>query len=293
MKIPGVLLVWALSATLVQAQPWPDSIQVPASRTEVYSRQDIKKPSPYTPVREADIIFEKTVWRMVDMEEKANQPLYYPTTPMGRYRSLIRTIMDAVEADSLTVYAPQGFGNEFVTPLTRAQALEAMGAGSVTEKIYDIDETRDTVIFKTPQYEQVQRLLIKEVHMFNKTSSRMEVRITGLCPIRVIPREVYDQEMEAVTGETEKAMRQTFWVFLPDARDILASQPVMNRQNDAASLSYDDFLLQRRYSGLIYAISNMYNNRPISEFFKGEDALREARRLEEALFNWEQDLWEY
>jgi len=37
----------------------------------------------------------------------------------------------------------------------------------------------------------------------------------------------------------------------------------------------------------------MYNNRPISEFFKGEDALREARRLEEALFNWEQDLWEY
>lgn len=261
-------------------------------KSEVYHREINKNPAPYNTIREADVLFEKTVWRMIDMEQKPNQALYYPTVQMGRFKNLIHTIMDAVEQDSLTVYSPLGFGNEFNVPLTKQQALEAMGAGTVTEKVYDINETRDTVLYKTPQYEQIQRLLIKEIYLFNKASSRMEVRVVGFCPIRVIPRDVYDEEMATTTGETESALRETFWVFMPEARNLLAGQSVMNRQNDAASLSYDDYFLQRRYNGLIYAISNMYNNRPISEYFNGKEALYEAQRLEEALYNWEQDLWE-
>ena len=34
---------------------------------------------PYTHLREADVAWEKRVWRDLDMREKINQQLYYPT----------------------------------------------------------------------------------------------------------------------------------------------------------------------------------------------------------------------
>ena len=34
---------------------------------------------PYTHLREADVSWEKRTWRRIDMREKTNQTLYYPT----------------------------------------------------------------------------------------------------------------------------------------------------------------------------------------------------------------------
>ena len=44
----------------------------------IYKRQHIKekKPIPYEPIREADIMWSKLVWRMIDLREKMNQPFY-------------------------------------------------------------------------------------------------------------------------------------------------------------------------------------------------------------------------
>ena len=37
----------------------------------------------------------------------------------------------------------------------------------------------------------------------------------------------------------------------------------------------------------------MYNNRNISDYLVGRDAMLESKRIEEKIFNYEQDLWEY
>ena len=45
-----------------------------------------RKPAPLPVVREADVIWSKTVWRIVDFREKANQHFYYPVADMqGRF----------------------------------------------------------------------------------------------------------------------------------------------------------------------------------------------------------------
>ncbi|MGE5448558.1 MAG: hypothetical protein ACM3PR_09340 [Bacteroidales bacterium] len=37
----------------------------------------------------------------------------------------------------------------------------------------------------------------------------------------------------------------------------------------------------------------MYNNRAISQYLSGKDAMLESRRIENDLFDYEQNLWEY
>lgn len=41
-----------------------------------------KRMIPYTPVREADVVWSKRVWSSIDLREKINHPLYYPLDEM-------------------------------------------------------------------------------------------------------------------------------------------------------------------------------------------------------------------
>jgi hypothetical protein len=86
---------------------------------------------------------------------------------------------------------------------------------------------------------------------------------------------------------------QTMWIYMTEARPILSRHPIFNRFNDAQNQSFDDFFMQNRYDGHIYQISNVYNNRSISEYASGLDVMYEAQRIENDIFDWEQDLWEY
>jgi len=50
-------------------------------KTEVYEKEHIPKkdPLPYPFVREGDVMWEKVVWRIINLREKLNHPLYFPT----------------------------------------------------------------------------------------------------------------------------------------------------------------------------------------------------------------------
>jgi gliding motility associated protien GldN len=141
--------------------------------------------------------------------------------------------------------------------------------------------------------DQVSRLMIKEKWFFDRRYSTMQVRIIGICPMKVSMRMIEDP----VTGEeinTGDISRQPlFWVYYPEIRYYLAKQEVFNPLNDAQRVSYDDLLSQRRFSSYIYKMSNVHDNRNITEYAKGMDAMFEAERLKYQLFEFEHDLWEY
>jgi hypothetical protein len=63
--------------------------------------------------------------------------------------------------------------------------------------------------------------------------------------------------------------------------------------NDAQRISFDDLFMQRRFGSTITGESNVYNDRPISDYQIGKFTLFEAERIKTELFNFEHDLWEY
>jgi len=259
------------------------------AKIEVYRKENIpfKKPIPFPYVREADVTQQWTVWRMIMLNEKQNLVLYYPTANIGSRMNLINILLKGIESGELKAYDPNDDHNEFAREISMAEIDQYFGAKIDTIEVSDeygnmVRQIRET----GRKTDEIKRLLIKEHWYFDRKHSVLNCRVVGICPIRVYLRDGADED-------SRPEMMKTMWIYMPEARNILARHPVYNRFNDAQNISFDDFFMQNRYDGMIYKISNVYNNREINEYASGLDALYEAQRLHYEIFDWEQDLWEY
>lgn len=260
--------------------------------TEVYTREHIpnKAPVPYAYVREADVMWAKDIYRIIDLKQKQNLPLYYPTKPINDRYNLVQLILWGIDNEGIRAFSIDDAKNEFTIPLDRTRIDDAFGAGTEVIKKLDVNTGMyvDTTMQNDRKTDEVKQLLIKEKWFFDRNHSVMNVRIVGICPIRVYYR-TDDQGLP-----TDLIMkRQTLWVYFPEIRPLLARHEIFNNNNDAQRISFDDYFMQRRFNGYIFAESNVYENRWINSYALGMDALLEADKIKDYLFTMEHDLWEY
>ena len=276
----------------------------------IYEKKHVenKRTPAYPHIREADIMWSKTVWRIIDFREKKNLMLYYPTRVyeneggyslrrLDKRRNLVQVLYDAARpvpdsgrspldnGQRISVYDPFGtteFQIEFQDTIDFLRTLDALpdtsmvpdpNTGNMIQKIVPPE-------LKT---EDIKQLLVKELWFFDKQRSTLDVRIIGLCPIRIY--------YHPVTGNL--TIEEAFWVYYPEARQILANAPVYFPENDANELSFADVFEKRLFSSYIVRESNTYDNRSIMQYTEGKESLYEAKRIEEKIFNFEQDLWSY
>ena len=253
-----------------------------------YKQSDIyeKKPMPLATVREADIFWSKKVWRIVDLREKMNIPLYYPTREMDGRINLISLLLKGIENAQITPYDAQS-DDDFKIPMSYAQVKERFGAKATTqEKInFDTGEREQVQVQGEVRANEVKQYMLKEEWYFDKQTSALHVRILGICPIRE-----YVREGDA-SGQVQR--QKLFWVYFPEARPLLATNLALNPYNAARQQSFDDVFIKRMFSSYIVKESNIYNNRDISAYLAGKEAMLESKKIEEEIFNFEQDLWEY
>lgn len=264
----------------------------------IYVKEHVpaRKPVPYHHIREADMMWTKMIWRMLDLKEKINHPLYFPINSIrienSRY-SLITLLLESIDAGDLEVYDD----DEFTQPLTIATIDEKFDAVESTTFVEDEQGNMiEQKVKGSRNYGEVSKLLMKEVWYFDKQRAKLEVRIVALCPVRMAPPKKVIGEEESVSDagdEPELTMKKMFWVYFLAARPILANHEVFNANNDAERRTYDDIFFKRRFSSYIFNETNVYENRVISEFKKGLDALLESERIKDWMFKIEHDLWEF
>lgn len=242
-----------------------------------------RTPIPYAQLREADLMYEKWIWRTIDVREKINHPFYYPLEPANNRANLLKTVMDAIQEGSITAYSSRD--DEFSVPMTKEEVL-LIGQRKDTIQIPDLNDPNilhDTVIEQKLEAKDILEWQLKEIWFFDKQKSIMDVRIIGICPVRY----VYDK----TSGEF-KGKQQMFWIYFPEARNVFAKFETFNRFNDSERRTWDDVFWKRYFSSFITKESNPYDRR-IEEYKIGMDALIEADQIKHNLINIEVDLWDY
>lgn len=286
LKLLGLLLFF--SANLLIAQT-PDPIMMESGETvtpteeeepptdDITDKRTIEtvRVLAYDPVREADIFWEKRIWRVIDIREKMNHPFAYPERPF------FSILQDAAEAGEINVYSVE---DDKFTHRLPAEEVASMGASIDTVTTFDpvTYEEKQQIVRNELNPEDIKRYRVKEVWFFDEETSRMQVRILGIAPL-------LDVKDDNGNFKYEKVM---FWVYYPEAREVLAREKVFTAGNDAAPITWEGLFEMRYFSSYIYKESNVHDRR-LQEYVQGLDLLLEADKIKQSIFNFEHDLWEY
>jgi gliding motility associated protien GldN len=256
--------------------------------TAVAEAQNYKKPVPYPYVREADVMWTKRVWQVIDLREKFNQTLYYPLSTTGTRESLFEIIKQGVlpreGVPALAAYS--SLDGEFKT---RVKPDELKRIFSKSDTVYgpDInDPTRyvNTVVNEELSAADIRQYWIQEEWFFDKQRSVMDVRILAIMPVI----EKKNEQGDAM------GMAATFWVSFAELRPLLAQHNIFNTHNEAQPLSYDDLFIKRMYSCYIIKEDNPAD-RMIAEYTGGNtlNSLLEGEAIKNKIMFKEQDMWQH
>jgi len=231
----------------------------------------------YNLIDDRDILWSKIVYEYIDLDEKLNFPLLFPTydDPNERIRkSLWRVIRENIIDGKITkIY--QGDEDNFNYPMTNLEAKEKISI--------QLEFADGSSIPKEVESTDISGYKIKGMWYFDKKIGEMRYRLLGLMPVG-----------EDVKQDEELDDRNTnlFWIWYPSIREVLHAAEVYNDKNNATRISFDQLLVSRRFNSYIYKEDNMYGNRFIKDYKKpGLESILESERIKKEILDFEQDMW--
>ncbi|MDC6351257.1 gliding motility protein GldN [Zeaxanthinibacter sp. PT1] len=264
-------------------------------KTEAQIAADNDTPLQYGYVDDRDILWSKTIWEVIDLDERVNFPLYYPldTINIGSdRRSLYDVLIKHIKTGELTdVYV-----DSYFTEKRKFSDLEAtLKKVDTTDLGYEQINAGEQL---SPEYinrreltaADIEEYRIKGIWYFDKRQGELKYRLLGIAPVAPDVNFIDDESMAP-----EDALVELFWVWFPSAREILHKAKVFNQRNSAQPISFDMLLNARRFNGVIYKEDNVHGDREIDQYI-AENALfqlLESQRINEAIRDREQDMWAY
>jgi gliding motility associated protien GldN len=265
----------------------PDQI---GKKSDAQMNSDNDKPLPYGYVDDRDVLFGKTVWEVIDLDERVNFPMYYPVDEsLGDNRkSLYSVLVAGIRDGKITEVYDSSY---FTTKKTLKDIESSLVKVDTTDG--GIDQINAGIAL-SDQF--IKRTELKAIDVdgykivgrwyFDKRQGELKYRMLGICPI--IP-DVFTM------GQEVKDYIDLFWVFFPSVRDVLHESYAFNDKNSSAPISFDHLLNARRFSATIYQEENVQGDREVSDYIKenAQMQLLESERIKEKIRNFEQDMWSY
>ena len=245
-------------------------------------------------VHESYLMWKKTLWRRIDLNEKQNKPFF------ARNRELSKIIIDAVQEGVLIPYLNDSVNDENV--MSREEFIERMKQDVVEEEDefddfgddpFGDDPFAETEIEGTPEPELIPKrefsiFEIKEDLYFDRVHSRIYFDIQAVS--FYLPGDSFYN-----LAGFEKQVASFRFI---DLYNLFKSMPKdaiwYNENNVAQHKNLGDAFLLRLFKGVIVKLANADDVR-ITELFDDsrKSGIMASIKIEQELMDWESNLWEY
>ena len=237
-------------------------------------------PIPYGYVDDRDVMWSKVVWEFVDLNQKINLPYYFPidtTNISPDRRSLFDTLVKGIRQGKIE----DAYSDSFFTSKITQDEIES--------RLVNVREENGYTDTYNLQAEDIGGYMLKGMWYFDKRQGEMKYRLLAIAPMGK------DVQSIGVEGVEDESLYELFWVFFPSVREVLHDSKVFNPMNASHPISYDHLLNARRFSSVIVREENIYGNRAIADYVRGNSLfqLLEADKIKEDIRNREIDMWNY
>ena len=220
-------------------------------------------PLEYANIEENDILWSRVVYEFIDLNEKLNFPLLFPTNDeqnkIGRksiWRVLKEYIVNKIEEDpsgkNLEIYKFDEFSSK--DKLSTNEIKDLMSYELISRK------TGTQTLYVNSS--EIGGYNIKGIWYFDKKYSELKYRLLGIQPVGANTEDLKNGVQNPNLGSPY------FWIWYPSVREELNNHLVFNDRNSNNRISFDDLLINRRFSSFIYKYNNIYGDREIKDYIK-------------------------
>jgi len=198
-------------------------------------------PLEYGYVDKRDVLWAKTTWETIDLDERINFPLYYPidTVNIGAdRRALYDVLLSNVKNGKIQKIYADSYFTETRTLSDLDGTLSKIDTLDLGYEQFNAGEQVD------PQYIEITTIgaadiseyKIRGYWYFDKRQGELRYRLLGIAPVAPDVNFLNDDEPDMVP---------LFWVWYPDVREILHNAKAFNRKNTSMPFTYDHVLNAR------------------------------------------------
>ena len=259
-------------------------------------------PLDYGFIEDKDILKSMVVWEIIDMNDKINQPYYHNEDGLvSQNKSLYQILFDAINDGRIKeVYDDEMFMTRLSPDAIQSRIKNEVMSNAGIDRINEVGKLSDdemkefTNVYET-KTENVKVLKIKGMWYIDRRDSQMKYRLLGIAAMGQDPSLMGQFGPDGQPLATQDELIDLFWVYYPDAREVLANSVAFNNKNLSSDITFDDLLNARRFSTIIYKSDNGLGNGVIKDYIPNDadEQLEESERIKAQILQMESDMWSY
>jgi gliding motility associated protien GldN len=275
-------------------EPEEEQMEPMVPKIDLFDKAIVEEKTPieYAEVREEDILWSQFIWRIIDCREKLNFHLYYPVENIQYRKSLAQSLIEGIRKGKIQAYGDENFTSK----VSINKIMERLGAADKEieeENMENPGEMIKKTVKGFVKWGLVREYKIKEKWFFDKKYSKLDVRIIGICLVKVFTKNGKGEDVSPTESDTNELKEELCWVYFPEARRVLANATCYTGKNQQANMSFDDVFHKRYFASRIIQAANV-NDITIAEYTRGGlEAILESERIKNEMLKLESDFWSY